>query len=78
MKVEINVKDIKVYVEENASGEQEVLRMINKCKDIFYDIYDRTHLTEDYSKLTIPSATPIEEQVKPFLHHQRNLRENEE
>lgn len=54
MKVEINVKDIKVYVEENASGEQEVLRMINKCKDIFDDIYARTHLTEDYSKLTIP------------------------
>ena len=54
MKVEINVKDIKVYVEENASGEQEVLRMINKCKDIFDDIYDKTHLAEDYSKSTIP------------------------
>ena len=78
MKVEINVKDIKVYVEENASGEQEVLRMINKCKDIFDNIYDRVHITEGYSKLTIPSATPIEEQVNPFLHYQRNLREDEE
>ena len=77
MKVEINVKDIKVYVEENASGEQEVLRMINKCKDIFDDIYDRTHATEGYSKLTIPSTTPSEEQVNPLLY-QRNLRENEE
>ena len=78
MNVEINVQDIKVYVEENASGEQEVLRMINKCKDIFDDIYDSTHSTEGYSKLTIPSTTPIEEQVNPFLHYQRNLREDEE
>ena len=65
MKVEINVKDVKVYVEENASCEQEVLRMIDKCKDIFDNIYDRTHPIKDYSKLTIPSATPIEKRVLP-------------
>lgn len=62
MRIEIKARNVEVCIEEKADNQKEVLDMIDKCKNLFDNVYDKAYPKIDYTNLIQP-VKPVETRV---------------